>query len=61
MDGEAICWELESRCTAFLALSKDDIVEDNISAVYLTPFLLPSSPTSSKDDESFLSSASCRF
>ena len=38
-----------------------NIVEDDISAGYLTPFLLPSSPTLSEDDESFLSSTSCRF
>ena len=35
------------------------IVEDDISAVYLSPFSLLSSPISSEDDESFLSSTSC--
>ena len=35
------------------------IVEDDISAVYLSPFSLSSSPSPSEDDESSMSSASC--
>ena len=39
--------------------NKYTIVEEDISAVSMTPFLLPSSPTQSEDDRILMSSPSC--
>ena len=52
---------LQVYSTDIVLPEKRTILDDDIFAVYLTPFPLPSSPTSSEDDESFLSSTSCRF